>query len=315
MTTATPTAPTVSSAQVGNGRTPHYIRTDTFHAHTLCRRRATRVLTEREAAKASRHCASCTRALQEITRTAQPAPAQEEPAPTPATPGDVTRPGVTIRKSDRMKWTVERDGQMGVIFDEEGMKRGRWAAWSPFALTRHGMATFTDNPEEAVDAILATLPVHVSTLAKTTGHAAADILAEAGDLAVEWAEQGPRAVLRTEVVADEAQLSGPAALVILEALAARAAETPPEGPGGEAAPAPGEPEWRTLKGVTAPCFLYGEELDHGWRPAGDRKQVTGQPLRIVRLWMRGGLRYAEDVNGREVYLYGPAAKFWTAPVR
>ena len=241
------------------------------------------------------------------------APAAQGPA---ATPGDVVRPGVTIRKDGRMQWTVERDGHMGVIFDENGMQRGRWAAWSPFARTPHSIAAFTDNAEEAVDAILATLPVRVSALAKASGHTPADIVDEAGALADEWASQGPRAVFRTAVVADEAELSGPAALVVLEALATRAAETPAEAPAEEAAPVPGEPEWRTLKGVQAPFFLYGEEREGGrFAPAGDRKRVTGVPLLITRLWVDHGMRYGEDATGRELYLWGAATKHWIAPAR
>ncbi|AIV35583.1 hypothetical protein [Streptomyces sp. CCM_MD2014] len=250
-----------------------------------------------------------------LDRIAEAVAAQATTPATPApavTPGDVIRPGVTIRKDGRMQWTVERDGHMGVIFDEGGMSRGRWAAWSPFAATRHNIAAFTHNAEEAVDAILATLPARVSTLAKASGHTPADIVDEAGTLADEWASQGPRAVFRTAVIADEAELSGPAALAVLEALAARAAEET----AAEAAPVPGEPEWRTLKGVQVPFFLYGEEREGGrFAPAGDRKQVTGQPLRVVRLWMSGDIRYGEDETGRELYLWGAASKFWAAPAR
>lgn len=236
---------------------------------------------------------------------AQTAPAA---ADQPATPGDVVRPGVTIRKDGRSQWTVERDGHMGVIHDEKGMTRGRWAAWSPFARTRHSIAAFTDDPAEAVDAILATLPVLVSTLAATSGHTAADILDEAGTLAAEWADQGPRAVHRTPVDGGRTELSGPAALVILDALTTPATEAPAEEP----APVPAEPEWRTLKGLTAPFFIWGTEGERSWRPAGDREQCTGDPLRIERTWMRG-TRYAEDTAGREIHLWGVATKYWAAP--
>ncbi|MEZ7005040.1 hypothetical protein [Streptomyces sp. AD55] len=252
-------------------------------------------------------------ALDRITEAVAAQTTTPEATPEPAaTPGDVIRPGVTIRKDGRTQWTVERDGHMGVIFDEGGMTRGRWAAWSPFAATRHNIAAFTHNAEEAVDAILATLPARVSTLAKASGHTPADIVDEAGTLADEWASQGPRAVFRTAVVADEAELSGPAALVVLEALAARTVE----GPAAEAAPVPGEPEWRTLKGVQVPFFLYGEEHEGGrFAPAGDRKRVTGVPLLITRLWVDHGMRYGQDASGRELYLWGAATKHWIAPAR
>ncbi|WP_030672362.1 hypothetical protein [Streptomyces sp. NRRL B-1347] len=79
-------------------------------------------------------------------------------------------------------------------------------------------------------------------------------------------------------------------------------------------PLPDGPEWRTLKGVATPFRLYGEEGEGGaFRPAGDRKQVTGRPLTITRLEMRGSVRYGTDENGREVYLWGAAAKFWVLP--
>ncbi|MGV2914584.1 hypothetical protein [Streptomyces alfalfae] len=223
------------------------------------------------------------------------------------TPADVVRPGVTIRQRSAMEWTIERAGHMGVLFDEEGMKRGRWCAWSPFAGTHKGIVLFTDSAEEAVDAVLATLPALASTLAETAGVTIADVLAEAAVLTQEWADQPRRLVLHAKVLPGDAELSGPAALVILEALASRAAK-----PAEEAAPVPGEPEWRTLKGVQAPFFLYGEERPGVFSPAGDRKRVTGQPLRITRVWSERGMRRAEDENGRELYLWGAAAKYWVA---
>lgn len=234
-------------------------------------------------------------------------------ATAPAVPGDVVRPGVKIRRDGRMKWTVTRDGHMGVIFDEAGMKRGRWAAWSPFARVKGGIVAFTDDAEAAVDAVLATLPMRTRTLAEETGATREEIRQEAAALEEEWDGEVP--VIRL-TPRRGLELTGPAVLAIREALAARAAEAPAEEPAEEAAPVPGEPEWRTLKGVAAPCFLYGTERDGGrWWPAGDRKQVTGEPLLITRLWTDRGMRYAEDVNGREIPLFGAAGKYWTAPAR
>ncbi|MFB7496055.1 hypothetical protein ACFC09_15410 [Streptomyces sp. NPDC056161] len=237
-------------------------------------------------------------------------------APSAPTPGDVVRPGVTIRKSDgyaSWAWSVERDGHAGALFDAEasgdGTERGRWVAWSPFAETWRNLVASTDDAEEAVDAILATLPALASTVAEVAGVATGDVLEEAANLSAEWKGQGRRVFL-PKVLDGDAELTGPAVLVILETLAARAAEAPAE----EAAPTPGEPEWRTLKGMEAPFFLYGTERDGHWFPSGDRKQVTGRPLRITRVWTDRGLRYAEDETGRELSLYGPAGKFWAAPV-
>jgi hypothetical protein len=85
-------------------------------------------------------------------------------------------------------------------------------------------------------------------------------------------------------------------------------------PADEASDLPG-PTWGTLKGRTAPFRLWGEERDGGFRPAFDRKEVTGEPLVIAEVWteQRGTARRGRDVNGREVYLYGAATRFWSAP--
>ncbi|MGW7708297.1 hypothetical protein [Streptomyces sp. NPDC054771] len=73
------------------------------------------------------------------------------------------------------------------------------------------------------------------------------------------------------------------------------------------------PQWRTLKGLDAPFLLYGEETAQGFRPASDRKQCAGEPLRITRTWMAHGIRYAEDADGRTAYLGGAATRYWVAP--
>ncbi|MFD9903899.1 hypothetical protein [Streptomyces sp. NPDC059063] len=71
--------------------------------------------------------------------------------------------------------------------------------------------------------------------------------------------------------------------------------------------------WNTLRKVECPFQLYGIDENGFFRPAGDRKQLTGEPLTITELWVHGSLRYGKDDNGREVYLGGLATKFWTAP--
>ncbi|MEW2071811.1 hypothetical protein [Streptomyces sp. NPDC007346] len=75
------------------------------------------------------------------------------------------------------------------------------------------------------------------------------------------------------------------------------------------APAAG-PEWRTLKGVTAPFQLYGEDHGDWFRPAGDRARCTGEPLTVTRVWMKAGLRFGEDEMGRTLRLQGAATRFW-----
>ncbi|MFB8402160.1 hypothetical protein [Streptomyces sp. NPDC055912] len=97
----------------------------------------------------------------------------------------------------------------------------------------------------------------------------------------------------------------PAPVVEEEAVPASAAS---EGPAGPA-------EWRTLKGVSTPFYLYGEEGEGGryFRPGNTRKECTGTPLLITRHWMHYDLRMAEDANGREVRLGGAATRYWIAP--
>ncbi|WP_431983937.1 hypothetical protein [Streptomyces qinglanensis] len=57
----------VRSAQVGEGRTPHYIAGGSFQLKTLCKRLASRVLSDCDMAKMKRrHCKACTKAAGEI---------------------------------------------------------------------------------------------------------------------------------------------------------------------------------------------------------------------------------------------------------
>lgn len=161
----------------------------------------------------------------------------------PATPGEVIRPGVTIRRVElgSAQWTVERDRHSGAIFEEQGTDRGRWAAWSPFAHTWRGIAAQTDDTEEAVDAILATLPALASTVATTAGVTTGDVLEQAAALAATWKGQGRGGVFLPTVLEGDAELTGPAVLALLEALVTPAAEAPVQESTEEAAgtvPAP-----------------------------------------------------------------------------
>lgn len=72
------------------------------------------------------------------------------------------------------------------------------------------------------------------------------------------------------------------------------------------------PEWRTLKGLEAPLRIWGEFHEDHFRTAGNRKEVTGEPVVMVRVWseQRGTSRYAETQDGRTVYLGGAATRFW-----
>lgn len=74
------------------------------------------------------------------------------------------------------------------------------------------------------------------------------------------------------------------------------------------------PQWRTLKGVTAPCTVFGTLTDDGAvRLSGDRRQRTGQPITVIELSMRGGLRYGTTSDGRTITFLGTATKVWVIP--
>lgn len=71
------------------------------------------------------------------------------------------------------------------------------------------------------------------------------------------------------------------------------------------------PEWRTLKGIAGPFYLWGEDDGERIRFASDRKQATGKPVKFTRWWMEG-TRYGETEDGRKVHLWGVATKYWAA---
>ncbi|MEV3895346.1 hypothetical protein [Streptomyces anulatus] len=74
---------TTAAAQVGEGRTPHYVRTDGFHAKTLCNRMVSREINDRDLAKLGDFCKPCVKALAavETAATAETAPATDVDAP------------------------------------------------------------------------------------------------------------------------------------------------------------------------------------------------------------------------------------------
>ncbi|MDQ0945942.1 hypothetical protein [Streptomyces sp. V1I1] len=83
----------------------------------------------------------------------------------------------------------------------------------------------------------------------------------------------------------------------------------PADPAAETEPAAG-PKWQTLKGVTAPFEVYVEQPDGRIWPAGDRRTPTGEPVKVVRLEMRSGLRYGYTADEREIRFSGAATKCW-----
>ncbi|MFI5880838.1 hypothetical protein [Streptomyces sp. NPDC051554] len=197
-------------------------------------------------------------------------------------------------------WIGQR--HVGVIFDESEatLNRGSFAAWSPKAGTRQGTVGFYDTKDGAADAIRQLYPVSAADLAKALGVESSDVAEAAHALADEWSAKGPRAVI----------LSAPTDAVELTAAAADAIRDRLTREPEKDALAP--PEWRTLKGVTTPFQIYGQEQEGGrFHPASDRKKATGEPLTIVRTWMHG-TRYGEDQSGRTIDLWGVATKYWVS---
>jgi len=220
-------------------------------------------------------------------------------------PHQVTRTdGVTVRPDGRGKWTVHRGRDfLGTIHDEGSeMKRGRYAAWSPFA--GPDGAGFHHEAGDAVEAVFQAWPVTVAEIVSETGRLAVDILAIAEAITVAWNAEGRRAVLRiASARGARTKMTRECAAEVIAVLTAEAAEVP-------------APEWRTLKGLEGPFLIWGEDIADGagFRAAPDRKRVTGEPLKIVRTWMQG-TRYGEDERGRIIHLWGVATKYWAAPAR
>lgn len=72
-------------------------------------------------------------------------------------------------------------------------------------------------------------------------------------------------------------------------------------------------QWRTLKAITTPFFVYGEVLDDGRvRLARDRQRLTGTPIEVVRLTVEAGSRYGHTASGQRIYFGGTATKVWVA---
>lgn len=72
-TTATRQAAKVQPAQVGNGKTAHYVSAERFEANALCGRPVSRVLDDRAAAKMTGECTRCARAVEQRAADAAPA--------------------------------------------------------------------------------------------------------------------------------------------------------------------------------------------------------------------------------------------------
>ncbi|MFF3096775.1 hypothetical protein [Streptomyces cyaneofuscatus] len=146
---------TTEAAQVGGGRTPHYVRTDTFNIKTLCNRTVFRELGDRDLAKLGNFCKACVKALAALTAAAETAPAVEAPAAvdeeTPAAAPAVHRFTSTSEAYDETQTRDDiRDGDVLVIESEKVVGFLR-SAWPGAITTEHGeLHTFT-SPARVID--------------------------------------------------------------------------------------------------------------------------------------------------------------------
>ncbi|MFZ4266568.1 hypothetical protein [Streptomyces arboris] len=146
---------TTEAAQVGEGRTPHYVRTDTFNIKTLCNRTVSRELGDRDLAKLGNFCKACVKALAALTAAAETAPAVEAPASvdeeTPAAAPAVHRFTSTSEAYDETQTRDDiRDGDVLVVESEKVVGFLR-SAWPGAITTEHGeLHTFT-RPARVID--------------------------------------------------------------------------------------------------------------------------------------------------------------------
>ncbi|WP_405759486.1 hypothetical protein OG234_13390 [Streptomyces sp. NBC_01420] len=158
MATTIPTA----AAQVGKGRTPHYVRKDGFHADALCTRTVTRELTDAEAAKLGPFCKACVKALAALTAETETTETTEVPAatetPAPAAEQATPAPAPAVHHFDSTEEAYDatqcrddiHDGDVLVIESQKvvGFLRD---AWPGAITTAHGELHTFSTPARAID--------------------------------------------------------------------------------------------------------------------------------------------------------------------
>ncbi|MFD4574251.1 hypothetical protein ACFWNK_19815 [Streptomyces sp. NPDC058417] len=107
---------------------------------------------------------------------------------------------VKLKEDGPGRWAVVRGGTfLGTVHDEGSrMRRGRYAAWAPYAERRDGKVGFHHDLDAAMDAVAQAWPVEVAETAGELGVPAAQVLAVAEQVDQEWKPEGCRAVLRAE---------------------------------------------------------------------------------------------------------------------
>ncbi|MDI9836255.1 hypothetical protein [Streptomyces sp. KAU_LT] len=98
------------------------------------------------------------------------------------------------------RWEIKRGGTfLGTVHDEGArMRRGRYAAWAPYADRRDGIVGFFHDLDAARDAVARAWPVEVAEIAGELGVPVARVLETAEQVDQAWARQRCRALVRTE---------------------------------------------------------------------------------------------------------------------
>ncbi|MFJ2629545.1 hypothetical protein ACIO6T_40885 [Streptomyces sp. NPDC087532] len=98
------------------------------------------------------------------------------------------------------RWAVVRGGTfLGTVHDEGArMRRGRYAAWSPYGGHRGGKAGFHHDLDAAKDAVAQAWPVEVAEIAGELGIPVTQVLETAERVDEDWKAEGRRVVVRAE---------------------------------------------------------------------------------------------------------------------
>lgn len=110
---------------------------------------------------------------------------------------------VKLKEDGPGRWAVVRGGTfLGTVHDEGvRMRRGRYAAWAPYAERRDGKVGFHHDLDAAMDAVAQAWPVEVAEIAGELGVPVTQVMEVAEQVDQEWKAQGRRAVLRAEAYA------------------------------------------------------------------------------------------------------------------
>ncbi|MEU3050515.1 hypothetical protein ABZ705_29100 [Streptomyces sp. NPDC006984] len=110
---------------------------------------------------------------------------------------------VRLEPDGAARWAVVRGGTfLGTVHDEGArMRRGRYAAWAPYAERRDGKVGFHHDLDAAKDAVAQAWPVEVAEIAGELGVLVTQVMEVAEQVDQDWKAQGRRAVLRAEAYA------------------------------------------------------------------------------------------------------------------